>query len=209
MVQGLPRRQAGPQPQPQQGAQPSPGGGLLIKKNRHSRVSSVVSVNSLAPSEEDEQDAVDGRDGPDRDDEFLLGAGYKPPKGLKKFLSIRLGDWPIYSFILAAGQILAANSYQIVLLAGEAGQTATQLYIVSGSYGVTSLLWWLMFRRLQALYALSLPWFFSRFRLLASRCDTFHARKHPGSGPEHGHRVIRSWCLERRTLFCHELRRRR
>ncbi|KAH8886391.1 putative cell wall alpha-1, 3-glucan synthase [Thozetella sp. PMI_491] len=144
---------------PSRAPSPNPGAGLIVKKNRQSR-QSVSSVNSLAPSDEDDQDILGGHDDPDRDDEFLLGTGYKPPKGLKKFLSIRVGDWPIYSFILAAGQILAANSYQIVLLAGEAGQTANQLYIVSGTYAVTSILWWIMFRRLQALYALSLPWFF-------------------------------------------------
>ena len=144
---------------PSRAPSPAPGAGLLVKKNRQSQAS-VVSVNSLAPSDEDDNDILGGRDEDDRDDEFLLGTGYKPPKGLKKFLSIRLGDWPIYSFILALGQILAANTYQIVLLAGEASQTANQLYIVSGTYGVTSLLWWFMFRRLQAVYALSLPWFF-------------------------------------------------
>lgn len=71
-----------------------------------------------------------------------------------------MGDWPIYSFLLALGQILSANSYQIVLLTGEVGQTATKLYMVSGTYAVTSILWWLIFRRFQSLYSLSLPWFF-------------------------------------------------
>jgi alpha-1,3-glucan synthase len=139
------------------------GGGLLVKKNRSgSRVASMVSVNSLAPSEDDDDDhhRQDGQPPDDRDDEFLLGTGYKAPRGLKKLLQIRVGDWPVYSFILALGQIFAANSYQIVLLAGEAGQTPVQLYIVAGTYAVTSVLWWLLFRRLSALYILSLPWFF-------------------------------------------------
>jgi len=138
-----------------------PAAGLVVKKARHSRIPSTVSVNSIAPSdEEDNEEQERGRDAGARDDEFLLGDGYKPPKGFKKLLSIRFGDWPIYSFILAFGQIISANSYQVVLLAGEAGQKAFQLYIVAGTYAVTSLLWWLMFRRFQALYALSLPWFF-------------------------------------------------
>ena len=33
-----------------------------------------------------------------------------------------------------------------------------QLYIVAGTYLVSSLLWWFLFRRLPALYSLSLPW---------------------------------------------------
>ncbi|KAH8908249.1 hypothetical protein BR93DRAFT_895934 [Coniochaeta sp. PMI_546] len=137
------------------------GAGLIVKKNRSSsRVASMVSVNSLAPSDDDDDERHEGRNPDDRDDEFLLGDGYKPPKGLKKLLQIRVGDWPVYSFILALGQIMAANSYQIVLLAGESGQTAVQLYIVAGTYAITSVLWWFVFRRLPALYVLSLPWFF-------------------------------------------------
>jgi alpha-1,3-glucan synthase len=137
------------------------GAGLLVKKNRsRSRVASMASFNSLAPSEDDDEDHHEERNPQDRDDEFLLGTGYKPPKGFKKLLQIRLGDWPVYSFILALGQIVAANSFQIVLLAGESGTTATQLYIVAGTYGVTSILWWFVFRRLPAIYVLSIPWFF-------------------------------------------------
>ncbi|KAL1865860.1 Cell wall alpha-1,3-glucan synthase ags1 [Diaporthe australafricana] len=130
-----------------------------MPRSRHSR---TVSYNSISPSDEDEvgdEDDVRLSD-PDRDDEFLLGRGYKPPKGLKKLLQIRLGDWPIYSFFLALGQILSANSYQVVLLTGEVGQTETKLYIVAGTYGLTSILWWLIYRRFQSLYTLSLPWFF-------------------------------------------------
>jgi len=126
---------------------------------RKSRVTSMMSVQSISPSD-DENDDYHQPSGPDRDDEFLLGDGYKPPTGLKKLLSIRLGDWPVYSLILALGQIMSANSYQIVLLVGEAGQSEKQLYIVAGTYAVTSALWWLMFRRFSALYTLSLPWLF-------------------------------------------------
>ncbi|KAK0633963.1 hypothetical protein B0T14DRAFT_561497 [Immersiella caudata] len=129
-----------------------------LQKKRQSRVTSVTSIQSIAPSDDEHDD--DQRGGPDRDDEFLLGDGYKPPTGLKKLLSIRLGDWPVYSLILALGQIMSANSYQIVLLVGEAGQSEMQLYIVAGTYAVTSALWWLMFRRFSALYSLSLPWLF-------------------------------------------------
>jgi alpha-1,3-glucan synthase len=121
-----------------------------------------MSGETLAPLDDDMQHG-EWQNRPDSDDEFLLGPGYKPPKGFKKWLSIRIGDWPIYSFILAIGQIMASNSYQIVLLAGEASQTAVQLYIVAGTYGVTSILWWLTFRRLSTVYTLSLPWLFYGF----------------------------------------------
>ncbi|KAJ4049008.1 hypothetical protein NW756_006221 [Fusarium oxysporum] len=121
-----------------------------------------MSGETLAPLDDDMQHG-EWQNRPDSDDEFLLGTGYKPPKGFKKWLSIRIGDWPIYSFILAIGQIMASNSYQIVLLAGEASQTAAQLYIIAGTYGVTSILWWLTFRRLSTVYTLSLPWLFYGF----------------------------------------------
>jgi alpha-1,3-glucan synthase len=47
-----------------------------------------------------------------------------------------------------------------VLLTGETGQTQIKLFIVAGTYIFTSLAWWLMVRRTQAVFALSLPWFF-------------------------------------------------
>ena len=33
--------------------------------------------------------------------EFLLGDYYEPPKGVKKFMLRRVGDWPVYSLLLA------------------------------------------------------------------------------------------------------------
>ncbi|KAK1758077.1 alpha-1,3-glucan synthase [Echria macrotheca] len=135
----------------------SPAPSLLDRRSRlRSRPQSVVTVSSAGHSEEEDDQHI----GSSRDDEFLLGDGYRPPTGLKKLLSLRVGDWPVYSFILALGQILSANSYQIVLLAGEAGQTEKQLYIIAGTYAVTSAMWWLLFRRFSAHYSLSIPWFF-------------------------------------------------
>ncbi|KAL1837991.1 hypothetical protein VTJ49DRAFT_3159 [Mycothermus thermophilus] len=94
------------------------------------------------------------------DDEFLLGEGYQAPTGLKKFLSIRFGDWPIYSFLLAFQQIISVSSYQIVLLTGETTQTPEKLYMVAGTYLAASILWWAMERNFKSVYALSAPWFF-------------------------------------------------
>ena len=93
-------------------------------------------------------------------DEFLLGRDYVPPTGLKRWMQTRVGDWPIYSLFLGFGQIIAANSYQITLLTGEVGQTATKLYVIASIYLVTSMFWWYTFRRLQSVYTLSVPFFF-------------------------------------------------
>ncbi|KAL8840879.1 MAG: hypothetical protein Q9170_001143 [Blastenia crenularia] len=94
------------------------------------------------------------------DDQFLLGNDYKPPTGLRKYMQMRIGDWPLYSFFLAFGQIIAANSYQITLLTGTVGQTAEKLYVIASIYLVTSIMWWFCFRWLKSIYVLSIPFFF-------------------------------------------------
>ena len=94
------------------------------------------------------------------EDEFLLGDNYKRESFLKRWMLTRIGDWPIYSLLLALGQIIAANSYQITLLTGGQGETNEKLYIVGGVYIITSCLWWLMFRSVKSVYVLSLPFLF-------------------------------------------------
>jgi alpha-1,3-glucan synthase len=91
-------------------------------------------------------------------DEFLLGENYVRPSILKRWLQIRILDWPIYCILLALGQIMAANSYQIVLLTGgSAGDTATKLYVVGGIYIIASCLWWVVFRTCTPRYVTSAP----------------------------------------------------
>ncbi|KAJ5150065.1 hypothetical protein N7448_001643 [Penicillium atrosanguineum] len=92
-------------------------------------------------------------------DEFQLGEDYVPPTGLKKWMQIRLGDWPVYSLFLGLGQIIAANSYQITLLTGEVGQTAAKLYGIATVYLITSILWWFFFRFYKSVLVLTVPWF--------------------------------------------------
>ena len=75
-------------------------------------------------------------------------------------MSIRLGDWPIYSFLLAFAQVISVNSYQIVLLTGETTQAPEKLYMAASIYIGTSLIWWAMERHFKSVYALSAPWFF-------------------------------------------------
>lgn len=94
------------------------------------------------------------------DDEFLLGKDYVPPTGLKKWMQIKVGDWPVYSVFLALGQIIAANSYQITLLTGEVGESAEKLYGIATTYAVTSVCWWMLYRYFKSIVTLSTPWFF-------------------------------------------------
>lgn len=93
-------------------------------------------------------------------EQFLLPQNYRAPTGVYRLLSTKIGDWPMYSFFLALGQIIAANSYQITLLTGTNGETATKLYVIACIYLGGSLIWWYLFRRFACLYTLTLPWFF-------------------------------------------------
>ena len=56
--------------------------------------------------------------------------------------------------------MIAANSYQITLLNGTVGETATQVYVIASIYLVASLGWWFLYRRLQTVYVVSLPFVF-------------------------------------------------
>ncbi|KAK3317605.1 hypothetical protein B0T19DRAFT_469342 [Cercophora scortea] len=76
---------------------------------------------------------------------------------LQRFMLRKVFDWPVYTLILAFGQILAANSYQISLLNGEQGQTAGMLYTIASIYAATSIVWWVAFRRLKSVWVLSVP----------------------------------------------------
>lgn len=94
-------------------------------------------------------------------DEFLLHEDYVRPSIVKRWMRTRILDWPIYSFFLAIGQVIAANSYQIVLLTGGAsGDEAEKLYIIGGIYIIGSCLWWTMYRKATPRWVLSVPFLF-------------------------------------------------
>ncbi len=57
----------------------------------------------------------------------------------------------------AKGQIIAANSYQITILTGEYGKAADKLYVVAAIYIAATFIWWYLFRRVKALYVVTLP----------------------------------------------------
>ncbi|QDS68915.1 hypothetical protein FKW77_008195 [Venturia effusa] len=146
-------RNRDPSPLPARRASPRPSG------ERSRPVSSgSLYAHGLAPSSDGDADSIG--EASSLADEFLLGADYSRPSILKRWLQTRIGDWPVYSLLLALGQIMAANSYQITLLSGDQGQTPEKLYIVGAIFMVTSCLWWIMFRVLKSMYVLSLPFAF-------------------------------------------------
>ncbi|KAL3425171.1 glycosyl transferase group 1 [Phlyctema vagabunda] len=92
-------------------------------------------------------------------DEYL-GNGYEAPSGIKHLLQKKIGTWFVYSFLLAFGQILSASSLQLTLLVGAVGEPPEKLYILSCIYAVSSLMWWYLFRRVCAVWVLSMPFAF-------------------------------------------------
>ncbi|RMD41453.1 hypothetical protein DV735_g3662, partial [Chaetothyriales sp. CBS 134920] len=122
---------------------------------------------------EDEASSLDDEAEKDVQDQFLLGQDYKPPTGLRKLFQIKVGDWPVYAFFMGLGQIIAANSYQITLLTGEVGQAASKLYTIASIYLVTSVCWWILYRRAPSVYSLSLPWFFYGLAFVLIGCAHF------------------------------------
>ncbi|KAK7732518.1 hypothetical protein SLS53_008403 [Cytospora paraplurivora] len=115
----------------------------------------TVSAMEFAAGQSDDGNNTDGVT-----NEFNLSPDYKPPTGLKKLMLFKVGDWPLYAFLLALGQIIAANSYQITLLTGQNGQSAEQVYITSGVYLGASIFWWIVFRHFKLFISLSLAFVF-------------------------------------------------
>ncbi|ORY54718.1 alpha-1,3-glucan synthase [Pseudomassariella vexata] len=95
----------------------------------------------------------------DQRSQFAIPDDYVPPTGLKKYLQYSVGDWPIYSILLAMNQVLSVNSYQVTLLTGEVGQAATKLYTVASIYLVFAILWYTLSRTVPLLYPLAIPFF--------------------------------------------------
>ncbi|OQD89036.1 hypothetical protein PENANT_c003G00867 [Penicillium antarcticum] len=92
--------------------------------------------------------------------ELLRPAAFKRPPLIQRWLLTRVFDWPVYSIILALGQIMAANSSQITLLTSPSGSSPITLYLLGSVYIVTTCCWWLAFRRIPSFYLLSLPFVF-------------------------------------------------
>jgi alpha-1,3-glucan synthase len=126
------------------------------RESIHSNGSRSSSVSAYPSAHGSDSDDVSPRPSGEMD-EFLLGANYQRPSLLKRWLQTRIGDWPIYSLLLALGQIMAANSYQITLLTGPQGQSPEKLYIVGAIFIVMSSVWWVMFRTLPSKFVLSTP----------------------------------------------------
>ncbi|EKG13472.1 Glycosyl transferase family 1 [Macrophomina phaseolina MS6] len=75
-------------------------------------------------------------------------------------LMYRIGSWPLYSILIALGQILSVDAFQITLLTGRGGETATRVYATSSVFLIGSICWWSLFRMTKTVYTISLPFLF-------------------------------------------------
>ena len=83
-----------------------------------------------------------------------------PMTGLQIAMQREIAGWPLYTIIMALGQMLGATSFQITLLSGQNWQGDLQLYVLSGVFFAASLVWYTMFRLKPSVYVLSIPWLF-------------------------------------------------
>jgi len=105
----------------------------------------------------------------------LFGEDYVAPTGCRKLLQRKIGNWYLYCFLLAFGQIISASSYQLTLLTGAVGEPADKLYVLCSIYLAFSFIWWILYRTTKAIYCLSAPFGFfgACFLLLGlSKCAT-------------------------------------
>ncbi|KZT42041.1 glycoside hydrolase family 13/glycosyltransferase family 5 protein [Sistotremastrum suecicum HHB10207 ss-3] len=71
-----------------------------------------------------------------------------------------VAGWPLYTIVIALGQMLGATSFQITLLSGQNWENNLQLYVLGGVFLVASIVWYTLFRLKPSVYVLSSPWLF-------------------------------------------------
>ncbi|KAJ5580345.1 uncharacterized protein N7459_006330 [Penicillium hispanicum] len=130
-----------------------------LKKQPKERPLTGAGLNDAVDDENAEQQDQPGLGGSDDIDLWLARLGYKRPMAVRRFMRWRIGNWPVYSLFLGLGQIIATNSAQITLLAGQIGETAIKLYVIAAIYCVSSIAWWFLFYRFPSVVVLTLPWF--------------------------------------------------
>ncbi|KAF8163338.1 modular protein with glycoside hydrolase family 13 and glycosyltransferase family 5 domains [Crassisporium funariophilum] len=114
-----------------------------------------------------------------------------PMTGLQIKMSRELGGWPLYTIVIALGQMLSATSFQITLLTGRNWQDDIQLYVLGGVFLAASGVWYPMFRLKPSVYVLSLPWIFFGLAFFMIGLPSVHSALHPA------HRALTNaatWC---------------
>lgn len=83
-----------------------------------------------------------------------------PMTGLQIAMARDFYGWPLYTIVIAAGQMISATSFQITLLTGRAWLDNVQLYVLSAVFLAATCVWYPLFRLKPSIYVLSFPWIF-------------------------------------------------
>jgi alpha-1,3-glucan synthase len=111
-----------------------------VKLRRSPATSPAPSLHHWRPSHSRERSLAPSIDSEKESFRSLLGDNYQRPTLLRRVVLYRIGDWPIYSFLLALGQIIAATSYQVTLLSGTIKQDDDRFYTIAAIYLTTSII---------------------------------------------------------------------
>ncbi|KAF9265419.1 glycoside hydrolase family 13/glycosyltransferase family 5 protein [Marasmius fiardii PR-910] len=83
-----------------------------------------------------------------------------PLTPLQIMMSREIKGWPLYTIVIALGQMLSATSFQITLLTGRNWQDNLQLYVLGVVFLIASVVWYPMSRLKPSIFVLSAPWIF-------------------------------------------------
>ena len=111
--------------------------------------------------------------------------------GLQIAMAREIGGWPLYTIVIALGQVLSATSFQITLLSGQGSQNNLQLYVLGSVFLAASAVWYPLFRLKPSYWVLSAPWMFFGIGFFLIGLPSLTASLHPA------HTILSSvatWC---------------
>ncbi|CAB40008.1 spore wall alpha-1,4-glucan synthase, meiotic Mok14 [Schizosaccharomyces pombe] len=75
----------------------------------------------------------------------------------QRILYLKVFTWPLYTIFLSLGQILSISSFQLSLLSGFEDNNQISLYVITGVFILSTIVWWGLYRNLPSVHSLSLP----------------------------------------------------
>jgi len=102
-----------------------------------------------------------------------------PMTALQIALAREVFGWPLYTIVIALGQMLSATSFQITLLSGRSWSNDAQLYIIAAVFFAASAMWYPLFRLKPSIYVLSAPWIFFGLAFFMIGLPTLHSALAP------------------------------
>lgn len=103
----------------------------------------------------------------------------------------QVGEWPFYSIVMSAGQLLSASAFQLVLLSGTASQTDLDLYVIGAVFFTATIVWWSIFRTQPSSWGLSFPWLFFALAFFLIGLPSLHG---PFTAVQTHLQAAATWC---------------